>query len=63
MQMMQALNNMEARDRYERDLERASIVKNYEISEENNGQSLSFSPKGYKKVITRAEPIFEDMNE
>ncbi|CBY35716.1 unnamed protein product [Oikopleura dioica] len=63
LETMQALNNMEARDRYERDMEHASIVKNYEVSEGNNGQSLSFTPKGFKKVVTTSEPIFEDMNE
>ena len=60
---MQAFNNMEARERYERDMERASIVKNYEISEDNNGQSLKMASAGYKKVVVKAEPIFEDMNE
>jgi len=60
---MQAFNNMEARERYERDMEQASIVKNYAVSEDNNGQSLSFTPKGYKKVVTTSQPIFEDMNE
>ncbi|CAG5108190.1 Oidioi.mRNA.OKI2018_I69.chr1.g3676.t1.cds [Oikopleura dioica] len=60
---MQAFNNMEARERYERDMERASIVKNYEVSEDNHGQSLNISSAGYKKVVVKAEPIFEDMNE